>query len=66
MQVKSAFFPIKFCIYFTLKEGVFRSTEAPPFSNLFNSKYIHCQRGKLAHSLKMSTGHFLKLCPHTN
>jgi len=28
MQEKSAFSPKKFCIYFILKEGVFRSTEA--------------------------------------
>jgi hypothetical protein len=35
-----AFFK-KFCIYFILKKGVFRSSEAPPFSNLFNLKYVY-------------------------
>ncbi len=42
----------------------FRSTEAPAFFNLFNSKYLYCQRGRLAHSLKMSTGHFLDALPY--
>ena len=41
----------------------FSSTEAPAFFNLFNSRYLYCQRGNPAHSLKMSTGHFLDALP---
>ncbi len=46
-----------------LVKTCFRSTEAPAFFNLFNSRYLYCQRGRLAHSLKMSTGHFLYALP---
>ncbi len=46
-----------------LVKTCFRSTEAPAFFNLFNSKYLYCPRGRLAHSLKMSTGHFLNALP---
>jgi hypothetical protein len=45
------------------QRGCFRSAEVSSFFNLLNFKRLYCQCGKPAHSLKMSTGHFLKALP---
>jgi hypothetical protein len=49
MQEKSAFFPKTLAFILFSKKVFFRSTEAPPFSNLFISKYIHTSS---SHKLK--------------
>jgi hypothetical protein len=48
---------------FYSQRGCLGFIEAPPLSNLFNSKYIYSQRDKLTHSLKMYTGHFHNALP---